>query len=500
MPGGTGGAAGSGGGGTIDGGPEAGTGGSAESGVGGDAADGSAPALRATAIDFYETETQKIEQAVDLGQYDVSVLVYDSAGKTFSTHPPTNRNAGAFEVATLPPGERYVRYSRLGEPPAYYVTTSNVLDLGTGHFGRPDLVKPSAGTELVFNVSNMEAWKDGDYLEMFSLGAGTFLFDVAAGPTGAPNLTDTSLTGLAYDYGGSTLTSLVDGAKGDRAHLIHLSTRTLPGGTTYQATSDVFSMPSFSMIDGQSLSLSGGFTKAPESTLDVDWKASQFDAAASACGTPVTLTSLYFGGSLQPYPEDGPFTASPDVISFSAQDKTDLAATLTFSNPFPARWSLYASGGTRFTKQYALPSTTPGTLTGTVELRILAPGAVVLQPLVGCVRNATVAGQSAVSDVTGAGVTPVIAFDAPATGTSNGYEIIFRRLVNNGGTTTGALAGRIVTTGTTVAVPPGLMAPGNAYVITIRSNARGSIDMNRTPLRFAFPGGVAEFLSGIVRP
>jgi hypothetical protein len=254
------------------------------------------------------------------------------------------------------------------------------------------------------------------------------------------------------------------------------------------------------MLDGQSQALSGAFTTVAPSTMDVDWKASEFDAAVTACNPTTTLTQLYFGGSAQPYPEDGPYTASPDTFQFLAPDATDFAATLTFNNPFPTSWSHFATAGGQFGKQYALPSAQPVAVFGRVEIRILASGQVTLKPLVGCVQNATVGGQNAVSDITGVGVTPTVSFDAPAVGTSTGYEVVFTRLANSGGKTTSTAAGRIVTAGTSVVVPPGLMTAGNAYVITIRSNVRGNVDMNRVPSKYAFPGAAAEFLSGIVRP
>lgn len=508
TPMGTGGAATTGGASATDGGssggsnPGSGGGGPSDSGANQDAGDGSSappPALKVTVVDTYTSETQKVAHPVDLGGYDLSVLVYDSAGKKFSTNPPTVTGPGAFEVKTLPAGDRYVRYSKLGAAPLYFVTTSTTLDLGVGRFGRPDVATSSAGTKLVLDVTGMQGWQNGDLLELYSLGAGVVETDVASAQVGAPAALDTAISGLTDDFGAQG-EHLVDGSKGDRGYLVHLSTRTLAGGGTYQAVSDVFSMPSFTMADAQQSTVSGAFTKPTAATLDVDWKGSQFAAELANCAPAGTLKSLFFDASSQPYPELGPSTGSPDAFFYQPTDTTDLAATFAYSDAFASKWPLSIDGRLAYKRTYALPSTLPAALTGNIDSRMLAPGPVTLKPLVGCVRNAKVAGNDALSDVTGTGTSPTIAFDAPAFGTPNGYEVLFYRLTDSGGTTTTQFAGHIVTPNTSVVVPPGIMAAGNAYAVVIRADVRGSLDMNEQPALFAFPGGVAELLSGIVRP
>lgn len=518
--GGKGGGPGSGGASTGGGGATA-TGGSAGSGVGfdggadsgagpGDAgSDGDAstdspsapvPALSVSAIDTYVTETDEIVQPVDLSQYDLSVLVYDGASSAYSSFPPVVTGPGKFKIDTLPPGERYVRYSKLGAAPIYYVTTSDTLDLGAARFGRPNLKKSAAGTTLVLNVTKAEAWQDGDLLQFFSLGGGTVGLDLlATSPPGAPAVSDTALTSLTLDYRSLTAANLIDGNAGDRAHLTELAQRSLAGGGSYLAVSRLFSMPPFSMTDGATTTITGEFVTVPTTTLSVDYKASQFESAATSCNPSATILGRVVGASSQPAAKYGSFSPSLDMLQYVAPDATDLVTTFTFGDPFSPKWTLFVAAATYWVRDYALPSTTPASPIGRVEIRVLPSGATTVAPLVGCVKNPTIGGQDAQSDVAGVGKTPTVTFGAPTVGTAAGYNVDFHRLVDNAGETVRVLAGRIVTTGTTVIVPPGILSPGNVYTITLRALSVG-VDLNRRPQAMTFPGGAAEMLGGTVAP
>lgn len=494
-------------GGAADGGPEASSGGTqpTDGGDSGDGATGAKAALHVDAIDAYIEETSTAAVPVDLTQYDLSVLVYDATTKKFSTHPPTSTDLGTFEVATLPAGDRYVRYSQLGAAPSYYVTSSDVLDLGGGVFGRPDAVVPTSATTLVLNVANMESWQAGDTLEFISLGAGTFFsnaeFKMSGAPvSGAPNPGDTSLTALTIEYSSRPGAKLVDGTKGDKAYLVHLSTRSMAGGGSYLAMSDVFSLPTVTFADGQTTTVSGAFTKPTGSSVDVDWKGSQFDAEATACAPGAPLGPWVLGGAAQPAPESGFVTASPDTFLFSPAAGTDLATTFAFNNSFSPKWPVYVGAETHYVAHLALPSTQPIDLEGQVSVRVLAPGAVTIQPLVGCAKNITIAGQSVTGNITGVGLSPAITFDAPSIGTPAGYQIDVYRLFDSAGTTDAAVAGRVVAAGRSILLPPGIMTTGNAYVFRFASIGHGTIDMNQQPRRLDFPGSYAATYSGIVRP
>jgi hypothetical protein len=454
-----------------------------------------------TAIDTFVSDTGKTEQPVDLTQYDLAVLVYDSALGTFSNHPPTITGPGKFEVDTLPPGDRYVRYSRLGSAPAYFVTSSSTLELGAARFGRPNLTRPSAGTTLVLNVTKAEAWQSGDVLQFFSLGAGTIGLDVVGAATaGAPAANDTTLTGLTIDYSALTLENLVMGDAGDRAHLTQLATRSLLGGGTYLAASRLFSMPAFTLTDGATTTVSGEFTTMPTTTVSVDYKASQFESAATSCNPSATILGRVVGASSQPAAELGSFSGSLDMLLYQAPDASDLVTTFTVGDPFSPAWKLFLGAGTVFSRDYALPSSTPASARGRVELRTLPSASTRLAPLVGCVQNPTVGGQDALADRTGAGRSPSIAFGAPSVGTADGYEIVLHGLVDRSGETVRVQAGRIVTAGRQVVVPPGILIAGTSYSLTIRAFARPAIDMNVRPEAQAFPGGMAETLGGVITP
>jgi hypothetical protein len=226
-----------------------------------------------------------------------------------------------------------------------------------------------------------------------------------------------------------------------------------------------------------------------------------FRTEALRCNPTATITGREIGAAAQPEPQFGSFSGSLDMFYHSPSGDSDMAATFAFRTPFSQKWPMFAGGAISWTRQYALPGTQPLAMRGQIGLRTLAPnGSVTLAPVLGCVKNFRIAGQDALGDLSDVGTTPTIVFDAPITGSANGYEILVWRLENSSGMTTRALAGRILTTGRSVTLPPGILSTGNAYAVVVRSRGAGSVDMNEHPRLVAFPQSSAETLSGTIRP
>ena len=504
----TGGAGGGGAGGVSGAGPGSGgadAGATPDSGSGSGAGgiDGGGPdaavALRATAVDTHVVETGTVTNAVDLTKYDLAVLVFDAGTGTFSTHPPAITGAGSFEVATLPAGDRYVRYSLLGDAPSYVVTTSDALDLGMTRLGRPDIVHAKPGTELVLDVTGLESWQAGDGLDLYSVGSSAMGFDLP-GKSGAPVANDTALNAFTLAYAAGAQGYLIDGAKGDRAYLTQRAVRTFAGGGTYDTLTEAFALPAFTMTDAKATTVSGAFTPVTQSSIDIDWKASRFDAEVAAGNPAAVFSSRSLGGSAQREVDRGFYAGTPDVFRYVPDQGTDQVGTFGYGNPFPAAFGLVVSAGVTFTRDYTLPGTTPLTLVPFADTMVKGSSAVTLEPLVGPVKNFQIAGKDALVDEDAVGVTPTVTFDAPTTGTPGGYLIYISRLFDDGGATNRILAGSVVTTTRKVVVPPGILSAGNSYVVSVTSVVRGNVDLNRQPLATAYPLGRASVLSGIVTP
>jgi hypothetical protein len=454
------------------------------------------PDLAATAVDTYVTSSGTTTEAVDLGQYDVTVLVYDTEEGAFSTHPPVVDGPGAFHVEMLPPGDRYIRWNRLGTAPSYFVSSSESVDFGTTRIGRPDKQSAADGSQLVFNVTGLAAWDANNVLQFHAPGAGVAIYDVLQiTSAGAPQPSDTALSGLTFRPA-----FLVEGSKGDRAHLTELVTRTLPGDIAYKKLDRVFALPSFSMTNAQVTNIAGAFETPAETALEIDWKGSLFESTILA-GTPsATIYAMDIGAFSQLQPEAGHFGGTVTLLSCTPP-MSDLVASFDFSNPFPSAWAAVVSGAAVFYRGYLAPgATTPAGFPAAVGSFVTATDSVTLAPHVGPVENVTIEGLDARVDQTGVGTSPVVSFDPPSLGAPSSYEVTFLRLVNSAGTTERVLAGRILTTKTSVVVPPGILSSGQTYFMTVAAVVRGELDMEQTPLRSAYPYAYADVLSGHITP
>jgi hypothetical protein len=86
------------------------------------------------------------------------------------------------------------------------------------------------------------------------------------------------------------------------------------------------------------------------------------------------------------------------------------------------------------------------------------------------------------SDQTGISVTPTIAWSAPALGTADSYRV---NLLNLGPPSTSILprAWNFLTTETTLTVPPGVIQPGDQFIVTLAANATPGATTVTAPFR-----------------
>jgi hypothetical protein len=123
-----------------------------------------------------------------------------------------------------------------------------------------------------------------------------------------------------------------------------------------------------------------------------------------------------------------------------------------------------------------------------------------VRPVIGPARAVRIGGRSgAVEPVGRVGLTPTIEWTAPASGTASGYTVVVIWFMPP------ALVARtvavLVTTDTTVTLPPGILQIGERYAVSVRAHALpASIDLTRAPLRRTIPESYADTLTGSFVP
>jgi hypothetical protein len=189
-------------------------------------------------------------------------------------------------------------------------------------------------------------------------------------------------------------------------------------------------------------------------------------APVGAYGTPQLFRMVRPGGagssiSLSPITY-GRFL---DVQLASEWRRAEFAATVSYTASGASPLSVLASVGRR--DRMAPVPPTP------------------IVPAVGPVQSPTVAGAGALGTIPATGATPTIAWAAPALGTATRYEVRLYGLAANAGATVASAVAAFQLTGTSVAVPAGLLQPGTTYFAEITAYALADERFDVAPLRRA---------------
>jgi len=443
-----------------------------------------------------------VQQAADLAQSDIVALVYDESSNKFSTHPPTMTGDGTFAFSDLTAGQQYyVRVNRIGAAPSYVLTSATDLDLGRFIMGRPDVTAAGSGTALVFDVTNLASWQDGDGLQLYAGGAGVVVQGIEASATaGAPAAGATSVSDLTIDYAAAASSPrLIDSAKGDRTWFTQLVTRTLGASETYQSVGRAVEFAALSQTSGQSLRLAGSLADVTQATLPIDFKISQFEAIWRASNPSGTLVMNHINLVAQMESSRSWLGVTPDLVYYATASSGDLVASFSYGNPFPSTYGLILQGLSRFERSYTIGAAT-GSSMGEISFMMAPTASSTLAPVLGTIQGPTIADRDAIADQSGVGSTPRLHWSPPSLGTPTHYRLVFTRAEENAGTLGGVLAGVLYTTTTDIVVPPGILSPGSTYVIRFTAFARGNVDAQRQPFLTALPESSSDVLSGLLTP
>jgi hypothetical protein len=419
------------------------------------------------------------------------------------SYPAEFKSDGTFTIPGLPQGSAWIRQ---GDDRFIY-TTGRTIDLSHFQLGRPDRTEVTEETLVSMSLTGMAPWAELDDFQMTIANLG-FVDSPLFYGADLPELGATTVTNMQFDWRDVGAPWLVSPTKGDEVIFSQLSTQAVSGVSLLSLTRSA-SLPSLSIADGGSASISAALVStAPQQSLNVTWARSKFDALR----TTVHPSALAFS-------QDGTISANPggtgraelgdipDVLRLQPDlASTDLSlGALAFRNPFPASWTVYG----RFNHLYRVAYTVPGasrtgTLIGSIAVSdtVARLGAATIEPVVGPVRNVTVNGAAALSNLDGVGTTPTLSWDAPATGTPNGFILTLYRLepIEGQQFPRSTRVATLYTTQSSVVMPKDLMVSGKLYCFLIRAIAQPGVDLSRTPYLVPVQRSHADTLTALISP
>jgi hypothetical protein len=478
------------------------------------------------------------------GTMKVTWLPYDSGTQTItpSTLPVTSATvqavladgtvlagtydpaSGAFSVGNVPPGAVTLVCAG-GGTTAAVVTGQAQVDMGWPQQGRTGVRYPTGSTLVAFNITGMtgaQAWSGNDYLRFYDWNSGLHCTPDADSVSGYPADGATALSGLTVDWWSNPEgpLALVDTTKGDAPVLEQLSDAWSPYGngptpTSHLARAGNAWQPSpLTISDRAGATLDGAFTYQPLSaTVLVAFQRSAFATGAADVNASAVLQPPFFevddGPGLATYGYLGPALDRLKYWDSAVADaSTDVnLGTAALPAVFPGFQREYLAGAhSQIT--FLLAGTTASATFDDPALMVftLTPPITALAPLVTPPRNLSVGGTSLVNGngilATGVGTTPTLAWDAPASGTPQGYRVaVYQAAAANSATVLTGPVLELFTAGTQARVPPGILAQGGTYFFVVRAIADPAYSPATAPQRYGtFPFGWADNVTGLVQP
>ena len=464
--------------------------------------------------------TTRQTRPIDFATQGVEALVRDSGGNLVSIAgiPGTGAAAGTFTIPGVAVGE-YILHSGT----TYVVTDSNAPDLGFLRGGRPDRVPFTAPAIAHINVDGLEPWPEEAQLELYVSEADDWDFGTNFWTDMAPGATSVALD---FDVARCNGGNCAEIGPSDHAVLAQLSPRTSSTGVQYFATTRLIEFPSFSLLSGGSVNLTGTMRDVSQDhSIAIDFRGSQWGEVVAG-GHPLAETQcvpeigncflaiLGQGGSA----EDGFYTANADPLVLYVDGHTDLeTGTLRYGTPAgvaSGSWGLLfdVRVGAGF-----LPAPLPGSvgLGGSLVRGLFngiewttMPSAAEAGPVVpplSMVRSPKIAGQDLFTATSSLGLTPTISWSEPAIGQALFYRVdVYKLVVNAARRTVAQREASLITRNTSLELPAGILAEAVPHVISIAAVA-GTSDRSATVLADApFKSGIdrasAYLTSGAITP
>lgn len=445
--------------------------------------------ITGTAIDTRIHDDGETSVPINLSNRTIEVLVPQGEGYTSTTGSGTV--AGAFTIAGVTGPPRIVGVGRV-----YLVTSATNLDFGDELLGRADAVAPAmrATTGFSVDLDNLDTPAATDLIEVYSSNIPFYIqHELGVGAT-------TLVRTYRPDF-------LIESAKGDRVWITQLATRKSANGPLYRGLTRAYSPTPFSTTNGQINALPAGsmVAAAPTTTLDLDWRRSEFHALRGSVNPSGEVTRHALVVLAMPGRPKVTDADSPDLFhSFTAADADDLDyGQVSFGNPFPSSWELFADERTTVRVRLMAPgANTPADVFGAIFFTDTASAVsgVPIRPPISPPRDPKVAGKDAFTAQTSVGLLPLLSWSAPATGTPSIYIVSIVELTNDNGATTTTNLVNLYTPDTQVRVPPSRLVAGHTYFARIRAVIAPNVSWATAPFKNDHPFSSAEAITSSFTP
>lgn len=418
------------------------------------------PGLRGHVQTTYVVESGEYTVPQDFTTAPPSVLVPSSTG--YDVFAGQGDAQGAFVVPNVPEG--VMALVKIGN---YYVeTTARDVTLASALLGRETRRDVTRNTRVQLSVGGMSAWGEYDFVTLFSENAGVAAFNYLHSATTSPSLGATTL-GALVDHAAATTPRFIDAAIGDKTRLFHY---TNDPATNCRRATEVADLSTFSTADGQTASFTSQFAAIPSSaTLSVNWKVGFYEShrlsvhpLATQYAQELSVAALPSADRYGSY-DTGPILA---YCGFVNPSPADLPLTVAYGNAFPARYVPFVAASETYSVPVSLPGAPSGSIYGSiVNVKNVTTGT--FDGVVSPPRNLKVGNRAAQTEATDVGMTPIVAWDAPVVGKVVRYDVRLAEVLVSGGALEEQTVASFTVKGTSVRLPPGLLAAGKHYYVTV---------------------------------
>jgi len=428
---------------------------------------------------------------VDLSTSTVGAFAPNGAGG-YTFLPGSGTSSGTFSIPNVPTGFYLLQVGAL-----YLWTNNTTVDADFTQAFRSDVVQADQNTSVTFDLTNLSTWQDTDFFEIGCTNNNTI--DNFVGTVGQK-----TFTGTFEYFGGLSVAS-----EGDQYYVIQLITQNL-GGLPFIAAGRYLAPPKFTQAQGSNTPINGRLkTLVQNQAFEANINGADLTAQALAANPKAALDATIialdaFPGSLA----TGESTSTPDLVGYDFGNSPlittngDLGQVL-YGNPFSSKWHLFDAYIWQAYTIYTAPGATSGTPIFTVaggHSTKLPTTTNPITPVIDVLNNPTINHKNFFTDSTGVGTTPTLRWSAPSLGTATYYSVQIFQLANNGGNTTKTIIATLDTPRTSLLVPKGLLAAGQAYVFRIRAFYVPGLNFAKTPFMFGPTYALADVISGMMQP
>ena len=439
--------------------------------------------------------------------WDSVIEAHVADGDSWRVVPGTGHRDGSFVVEGLPDeGHVWLRIARRPFGEAFYYTDADHISLDEPVLGPEVPQSADEGDQMKLAIDGLAPWQETDSLAWFVPEDIVFDQNILSPAPPTPGTTD--LAGAEIDWTGRSLANV---GPNEPSFVIQYRTPTRGDAVEviapYRAAS-----PKMNQTAGTTGTLTATLTTPPTLSYRLAWARDAFEAERTAAHPTRASEGTGHNFSLVALPGliDGEQWISIDYQLATITDPSILAGTtpldlgtLDIPNPFPRSW-IADSYIVTFPIDFPLPNGDPWTLEASIGRRSLdlATEAAPARPIVTPVRAPRIGDRDAHTPLTEVGLTPNVAWTAPATGTATSYQLRLIRAVENPPPPFRPgwyVDAELLVPGdvTSVRLPADVLQHGRTYGIVVRSVAQPGQDIRTRPFR---TGGTAAFAETILGP